>query len=195
MKRWRWLVVGVLGLSLHSQAQTPRHYALEVLIFSRPNLVSLQDEAWPSEAPAVPMSLNLVSAARSGYDNLVLLPARRRTLSDAAYQIRMRMNGSILFHERWIHPLTPNQATNPWLRVEGEGRDGGRLSGFLRWSIDRFIEVDADLRLAFTDPLTQEQRVFQITEFRKLSSKDIHYLDHPAFGMIIQADPIEGPDG
>jgi hypothetical protein len=37
--------------------------------------------------------------------------------------------------------------------------------------------------------------VFQITEFRKLSSKDIHYLDHPAFGMIIQADPIEGPDG
>lgn len=195
MKHWHWLAIGLIGLSLHSHAQSPRYYALEVLIFSRPNLVALQDEAWPSEAPAAPMSLNLVSAAQAGYDNLVLLPTSRKTLSDAAYQIRMRMNGSILFHERWIHPLTPNQAANPWFRVEGEGRDGGRLTGFLRWSIDRFIEVDADLRLAFTDPLTQKLRVFQIAEFRKLSSKDIHYLDHPAFGMIIQADPIDAPNG
>ncbi|MGA1206782.1 MAG: CsiV family protein [Litorivicinaceae bacterium] len=194
MIRARWLAVCLAVLSMHTEAQSPRYYALEVLIFSRPNLVALQDERWPTTAPAAPMNLSLVNAARAGYDNLVLLPASRRTLADAAYQIRMQMNGSVLFHERWIHPLTPDQAANPWFRVEGQGRDGSQLLGFLRWSIDRFIEVDADLRLAFTDPLTREKRLFRISEFRKLSSKDTHYLDHPAFGMIIQADPIDVPD-
>lgn len=195
MIRTVFLAFCLWAVSGYAAAQSPRYYALEVLIFSRPNLVALQEERWPTTAPAAPMNLSLVNAARAGYDNLVLLPANRRTLADAAYQIRMQMNGSVLFHERWIHPLTPNQADNPWFRVEGQGRDGGQLTGFLRWSIDRFIEVDADLRLAFTDPLTREKRVFRITEFRKLSSKDTHYLDHPAFGMIVQADPIEVPDG
>lgn len=188
------MAIGLLACALSSQADEPRYYALEVLVFSRPNLVALQDEAWPSTAPAAPMSLNLVNAARAGYDNLVLLPPGRRTLADAAYQIRMRMNGSVLFHERWIHPLTPNQSANPWFRIDGQSRDGGLLTGFLRWSIDRFIEVDADLRFRWTDPLTGQDRVFLLDEFRKFSSKDIHYLDHPAFGVIIQADLVDVPD-
>ena len=56
--------------------------------------------------------------------------------------------------------------------------------------------MDADLRVTraslrqvpYETPLDE---VYVLREFRKVSSKDIHYLDHPAFGVIIAAEPIE----
>ena len=33
--------------------------------------------------------------------------------------------------------------------------------------------------------------VYVLREFRKMSSKDVHYLDHPAFGILIAAEPID----
>ena len=38
---------------------------------------------------------------------------------------------------------------------------------------------------------TPVNEVYVLKEFRKMSSKDIHYLDHPAFGVLIAAEPIE----
>ena len=74
--------------------------------------------------------------------------------------------------------------------------DGLSLTGYLRLSIDRFIEVDTDLRVTRSgvrqapDGTTIDE-VYILREFRKMSSKDLHYLDHPAFGVIIAAEPIE----
>ena len=119
-----------------------------------------------------------------------------RVLLNSALRIQSQLNGEVLFHQRWIHPLTENQTDNPWFQISGSGPNGFKLNGYLRWSIDRYIELDADLRVTresvrqATDD-TPLNEVYVLKEFRKMSSKDIHYLDHPAFGVLIAAEPIQ----
>ena len=64
----------------------------------------------------------------------------------------------------------------------------------MRWSIDRFIEEDDDLRDTRSGGRAPDgsslDEVYHLKEFRKMSSDDIHYLDHPAFGVIIASEQI-----
>ena len=176
-----------------------RPYALEVLIFARPKPVQSITEAFPeSESPA-PQSFDLLLALNSRFKNLTPLPDSSRILKNSALRIQTQMNGQILFHKRWIHPLTSTQSDNPWYQISGAGLNGFKLNGFLRWSIDRFIEVDADLRVTRegmrqTPEGKPVDEVYALREFRKMSSKDIHYLDHPAFGVIIASEMIKLSD-
>ena len=173
----------------------PRPYALEVLVFSRVEPGHTITEVFPSADPVAPESFDLLFALDSGYKNLRQVPVYSQVLNNAATQILTQTGGRVLFHKRWIHPLTKNQNSNPWFQITGTGRLGETLRGYLRWSIDRYIELDADLRLTRRDMHMSKSgeslpEIYQIREFRKMSSKDIHYLDHPAFGMLIAAEPI-----
>ena len=124
-----------------------RPYALEVLIFSRPEPVQSITEVFPVTEPEAPQSFDLQVALDSGFNNLTPLPDSGRILRNSALRIRTQLNGQVLFHKRWIHPLTKKQQSNPWFRISGITEDGLSLRGYLRWSIDRFIEVDTDLRV------------------------------------------------
>ena len=176
-----------------------RPYALEVLIFARPKPVQSITEAFPeSESPA-PQSFDLLLALNSRFKNLTPLPDSSRILKNSALRIQTQMNGQILFHKRWIHPLIANQSDNPWYQISGASLNGFKLNGFFRWSIDRFIEVDADVRVTRegmrqTPEGKPMDEVYALREFRKMSSKDIHYLDHPAFGVIIASEMIKLSD-
>ena len=173
-----------------------RPYALEILVFARPEPVQSVTEVFPATEPEAPQSFDLLFALNSRFKNLRPLPNSSRVLLNSALRIQTQLNGEVLFHERWIHPLTENQAKNPWFQISGSGFNGFKLNGYLRWSIDRYIELDADLRVTresvrqATDG-TVLNEVYVLKEFRKISSKDIHYLDHPAFGVLIAAEPIE----
>lgn len=37
-------------------------------------------------------------------------------------------------------------------------------------------------------------RVFRLTESRRMRSRELHYLDHPLFGVLVEAWPLELPD-
>ena len=173
-----------------------RPYALEVLVFSRPEPVQSITEVFPATEPQAPASFDLLFALNSGFKNLTPLPDSSQVLRNSALRIQTQLNGQILFHKRWIHPLTENQQSNPWFQITGTADNGFSLNVYLRWSIDRFIEVNADLRVTRAGVRqapdgTPLDEVYVLREFRKMSSKDIHYLDHPAFGVIIAAEPIE----
>ncbi len=172
-----------------------RPYALEVLVFARPEPVQSITEVFPATEPKPPKSFDLSFALDSGFKNLTTLPNSSRTLKNAGLRIQTQLNGQILFHKRWIHPLTKNQRSNPWFRITGVASRDFQLNGYLRWSIDRFIEVNADLRVTRLGVRrapdgTSLDEVYHLKEFRKMSSDDIHYLDHPAFGVIIASEQI-----
>ena len=176
-----------------------RPYALEVLIFARPEPVQSIKEVFPENESPAPQSFDLLLALNSGFKNLTPLPDSSRILKNSALRIQTQMNGQILFHKRWIHPLIANQSDNPWYQISGASLNGFKLNGFFRWSIDRFIEVDADVRVTRegmrqTPEGKPMDEVYALREFRKMSSKDIHYLDHPAFGVIIASEMIKLSD-
>ena len=187
-------IVFLVLMSTTASAEV-RPYALEVLVFSRAEPVQSIAEIFPATEPQAPESFDLQFALNSGFKNLKSIPDSNRVLNNSALRIQTQLNGQVLFHKRWIHPLTKNQAANPWFQISGDGDNGFRLNGFLRWSIDRFIELDADLRVTRkgvhqAPDGTRIDEVYTLREFRKMSSKDIHYLDHPAFGVIIAAEQI-----
>ena len=37
-------------------------------------------------------------------------------------------------------------------------------------------------------------RLFRLTENRRMRSRELHYLDHPLFGMLVEAWPVEPPE-
>lgn len=177
-------------------ANTPRPYALEVMVFARPAPSQSINEVFPADAPpTIAAGLDFEFALEAGLEGLWPLPSETRVLNAAANRLSRQLGADILFHRRWVHPLTALSEDTPWFSVAGLGQDGVRLEGVFRWSIDRFIELDADLRVIqpnarFDLDGTPMDAVYVLQEFRKMASKDIHYLDHPAFGVIIAAEAL-----
>lgn len=69
------------------------------------------------------------------------------------------------------------------------------IDGRIKISLSKFLDVDADLLYRRHVSLPDENglpvnefRQFRLTEFRRMKSKTIHYLDHPLFGVIIGID-------
>jgi len=52
--------------------------------------------------------------------------------------------------------------------------------------------------IAFTEQLLAEYdaetTLFRLTESRRMRSKELHYLDHPLFGVLVEAWPLELPE-
>ncbi len=194
-RRLTALLAGLL-IATGAVAESARPYALEVIVFARSTPSQSIDEVFPSTAP--PMlaeGLDFDFALEVALEGLLPLPPESYVLNNSADRLRRQLGADILFHRRWIHPLLPLSDATPWFRLSGLGRDGVRLDGVVRWSIDRFIELDADLRVTrpnerFDLDGTPLDAVYVLQEFRKMASKDIHYLDHPAFGVIIAAEPL-----
>jgi hypothetical protein len=74
------------------------------------------------------------------------------------------------------------------------------IDGRIKISLSKFLDVDADLlyrrHVNLPDDLgmpVNEFRQFRLTEFRRMKSKTIHYLDHPLFGVLIGIDRYRPP--
>jgi len=82
-----------------------------------------------------------------------------------------------------------------------EGPPAPYIDGTIKLIRKRFLHVDADFlyRAPYIDdpanPLTREQwpQAFRLTESRRMRSRELHYLDHPMFGILIIATPYEPP--
>ena len=83
-----------------------------------------------------------------------------------------------------------------------EGPPAPFIDGTIKLIRKRFLHVEADFlyRAPYIDTpanhLTREQwpQAFRLTESRRMRSREIHYLDHPMFGILILATPYEAPE-
>jgi len=76
------------------------------------------------------------------------------------------------------------------------------IDGRIKISLSKFLDVDADLLYRRNVNLPDAQglpvnefREFRLTEFRRMKSKTIHYLDHPMFGVVIGIDRYKADTG
>jgi hypothetical protein len=83
-----------------------------------------------------------------------------------------------------------------------EGPPAPFIDGTIKLIRKRFLHVEADFlyRAPYIDDpanrLTREQwpQAFRLTESRRMRSRELHYLDHPMFGILIIATPYEPPE-
>lgn len=145
-------------------------YAFEMLIFERPD--------GPDEI--VPRDPELPPTERRETGTLEQQEAVERTL-DAVATTLQRKGMRVLRHDAWRQvPVARN--SDSWYRI-----DTGDVRGLVRVARGRYLHLDAELYLQGMDP----QTVQPITLKRRFRSEELHYLDHPRVGILIQAEPVE----
>ncbi|MDH5183185.1 MAG: peptidoglycan binding protein CsiV [Gammaproteobacteria bacterium] len=84
---------------------------------------------------------------------------------------------------------------------ELEGPPAPFIDGTIKLIRKRFLHIEADFlyRAPYIENkdnlLAHEQwpQAFRLQESRRMRSREIHYLDHPMFGVLILATPYEAP--
>jgi hypothetical protein len=83
-----------------------------------------------------------------------------------------------------------------------EGPPAPYIDGTIKLIRKRFLHVDADFiyRAPYIDEaankLSREKwpQAFRLVESRRMRSREVHYLDHPMFGILILATPYVAPE-
>ncbi len=159
----------LLGWLSTATASEDEPYAFEMLIFERPDGV---DEIVPRD-PELPLP------ERRELGRLEQQQSVERTLDAVATTLR-RKGMRVLRHDAWRQvPVARN--SDSWFRI-----DNGQVRGLVRVARGRYLHLDAELFLPGMDPETMRP----ITLKRRFRSEELHYLDHPRVGILIQAEPV-----
>ncbi len=156
-------------------------------------------ESGPLPAPIVvePTPAERLAAQIAAYEaelaagSLTWLPESSLTLRNERRRLGARAAYRVVFHGAFVQSIPPRDTPAPILIQTGD-----RLAA--RWSIEgsiavtlaRFLHVHARLsrQPLFDDPGTQI-----LDEHRRMRSGELHYLDHPAFGLLVRVDPVTPP--
>ena len=115
---------------------------------------------------------------------------RRQVPNIAQHVARLRRQRPILLVGGWHQPLPPRTTPAPLILLAGDADDQRRfaLEGVLAATIGRFIHLSAQLQWHQPDG-----SIAILAERRRLRSAELHYLDHPAFGMLAHVAPMPVP--
>ena len=204
-----WAVL--LGFSPLLSAQTT-WYTVEVLVFQHLSDAGLYAEHWPAEpgAPAVEEALSLSLEAGGGGEQTDDRPAFRLLgrsalqLGEAAGRLKRSAGYRPLLHVAWLQPgYTRSDArkvhihTNLPNRFRTTGEldlsDRHVVDGTLRLSRARYLHLEADLLHQREIPIDAPINVdlFRLQESRRMRSREVHYIDHPLFGLLVLVTPYE----
>jgi hypothetical protein len=80
-----------------------------------------------------------------------------------------------------------------------EGPPPPMINGTIKLIRTRFLHVEADLLYhnmlpEQKDDIKLPTRYFRLQTSRRMRSKEIHYIDHPMFGMLVLITPYEDPN-
>lgn len=189
LRRLPFLLLGLLWLAPLLAAES--WYEVEVVVFAHTQPDG-SGEHWPvaeAYAPewnsAFPLPGRDASSG-SGEARLMHLPAEQYRLATEARRLGNSANYRVLLHAGWRQAGLPREQAIA-VRLTDAAM---QLDGTLRLLLSRYLHLEADL---IYRPLDGAQAVYRLRESRRMRSREIHYLDHPMFGIIALVTPYEPP--
>ena len=133
-----------------------------------------------------------------------LEPAIEGYLNHPAQRIGNSRDYEILFHGRWSQTTSDRKAA-PYIRIDLPAiRRSHTLTGVLRLFSTDLLYVDTFLRYRpakqqatnqtseSTGPNTQPY--YFLKERRRVKFREVHFLDHPKFGVLLTVWPVKLPE-
>jgi hypothetical protein len=132
-----------------------------------------------------------------------LEPAIEGYLRHSGQRIGNSRNYEILFHGRWSQ-TTSDRRSAPYIRIDlpAVGRSS-TLIGVLRLFATDLLYVDAFLRYQpaerqATNQIEESterntQPYYFLKERRRVKFREVHFLDHPKFGILLTVWPVKLP--
>ena len=188
------LLTGLLLVSVCSPVvvATEKQYDIELMVFQ--NLVrNDQGEVWP---------VDYLESDRQDLPKLedqagiIWLADTERQLG-AHYQALRNSSGfRPLAYYAWRQPvLDRNFAPVVALPASGTDSSAPYIDGTVRVSVARYLHLDLDLQLhtrSRQEEFSSEAGItprIRLSEQRRMRSKELHYFDHPRFGVIALIRP------
>ena len=110
---------------------------------------------------------------------------------------RLRRDGyGIIGHGMWFQPVPDRSAPIPLLLQLGGQMATGlyEVEGTISMTRGRYLHLDVQLWMNEQGSLIGQQNSFiELRESRRMRSREVHYLDHPAFGMLVNVVPADVP--
>lgn len=197
------LSLGVFSSAAHASEEIP-NYTLEVIVFETFALKSWTEEYWPEELEPLDyentlyLSDILANSKAKTPENYQAQPIELKRIAE---KLSPKKGYKILFHKAWSQD-TRSDSEMPTLMIES-AKGSSQLAGTIKLYKSRYAHVDFDLRLDRRIPdrvrsefMTQQRFsaeeiqpdnwVFQLKESRKIRPNQLHYIDHPLFGILVQ---------
>ncbi|MFW1677818.1 CsiV family protein [Pontibacter sp. JAM-7] len=214
------ITVLALSASLAHSQELDNWYSIEIIIFSNEESAAVQAETWPLlPEPAQRDAVNLQPAAVDATP-YSLMAAEKLTLTTAKAQLQRSGQYRTLLHTGWIQPVQRTQNPTPVRIVAGNILDNGRyeLEGYLGIGRGQYLHVRPDLYLnrilspaqanaleqaRSAEPVAsaaelntlpfslQEVLTVHMDQPRRMRSGEVHYIDHPLFGMVVSINPLQ----
>ncbi len=187
------VLVGLMSVQSTAHAKS---YTIEVIIFENHALKGWTEERWPDEIE-LPNTDNSVSL-NAPQKSRLSLKKRDTKLNSVAKKVAK--NYRVVFHQAWSQNSYSPKKT-PTVLIEND-RGGTRLLGTVKLYKTRFAHVQFDLELEKRIPskireaVAKNQQVdidylpthwrFNLVESRKIKPGELHYIDHPLFGILVK---------
>lgn len=202
------LLCSLLLLPVFVQATELTWYKVEVVVFKHESERYQNSEWWDGDytLPAISSSVEIGKTPEHRDKAYRIAPDYHLNLKESVDRLRQTEGLEVVLHTGWIQPgLSKNEAKAVHI-YEGMKRhaypsqsreiplannDAPRLDGTLRLILARYLHLESDL--IWRDTASDEEKpvLFHLKESRRMRSKDIHYLDHPRFGLVVRVTPLE----
>ena len=189
-----------------------RWFTVEIIVFDDLRDEGLHAEHWPVD-PGEPFLGNAVALTHpratgtDGADSAYqLVSPSELSLNAVRNTLRRSAHYRPILHAGWRLRGLPRRAARPAHVGPGLGGSGAgaaapvddtrpRVHGTVTVSLARYLQVEVDLLYRrpaggdATAPGTTPAR-FRLVSERRMRSRELHYIDHPLFGVLILLTPV-----
>ncbi len=212
---WRALAVGIcLGVVAAPSRAADAWYEVEVIVFAQHH-PDAGNEVFP-ENPGSPNLNNVFEIPTVATKDAQLrpLPADQFRLKSEEEKLLGSDKYEVLLHTGWrqpglmkeqaipVHLHTPVPVVTSENGIAAAQPTPPRLDGVVNLSLARYLHLDVDLLYRSADAPSGDSGFFgssaptaplayRMQESRRMRSKELHYLDHPMFGVIALVTPYD----
>lgn len=176
-------------------------YAVEIIVFAHAKESYRASETWNQDLALPPISdaRILTPAVSPGSKAFQALEPSRYRLQGEWSRLQSSAEYRPLLHTAWMQPGLPREQAVGVVLESGAASAslGGAkpLSGVVKVGLSRYLHLDANL--LYRKPVkagvgdgAPAYETFQLSESRRMRSRETHYLDHPMFGVIALITPL-----
>lgn len=169
-------------------------FKVEIIVFQTLALRGWTEEYWPVDPEIIDTEDAIVKRPLARSQNMLNSQVAKMT-SRAGYKV--------LFHQSWLVQAVTEKNAKPILILVEPNRTGqARLEGSIKFYKSRHphvitkLELEQKIPTRIREKLAEHQQInledlpeywrFNINESKRINSNQLHYLDHPLFGALIQ---------
>ena len=166
----------ILSLCCINVYAAERLYKIELVVFSQnmPNTEVFDKTesriAWPKKV-----------VKRASYKKV---SREYMNLHGTYAQMARAKNYQALMHVAWVQPVNKNSLSTA---VQISNADG-TINGFFRMQRGHLVHMIADIE--YSPASYAGSVIYRLNEKRRFKLNEIHYLDHPKFGIIARISPV-----